>query len=287
MNSMTGHGRGDATVNSIRAFVECASVNRKQAEVVLSTSREALGVEPLVREIVLARITRGRVTVSLELSSAKSESSGLIDHSRAKAYLKEIRCLQKELHIPGAPDIGTVLAGPGVVRQQTLRGDPWPATHQALVKALEGMLTMRSREGAHLARSLARDVTRLATLVRQVKPLASRVPARHREALFERLTRARIPIDAGDPRFVTETALFAERCDVSEEIERLASHTAQFREKLATKGPVGRTLEFLVQEMSREWNTLGAKAADAGISRFVVEAKAALDKLREQLANIE
>lgn len=274
-------------MGGVRASAECSSVNRKQAEVVFVSSRDAMGLEPLVREEVLARISRGRVTVSLELSPAIRSSTAVIDHDRAKAYLAELRALQKHLGLPDGPAFETVLSGPGVLRTQTLPGDPWPAARRAISSALDALLTMRAKEGGNLARGLARDARLLASLATKVKPIAARVPARHRAALLDRLARARLPVDAADPRFIAEAAIFAERCDVSEELERLASHAVQFREKLAAEGPVGRTLEFLAQEMSREWNTLGAKAADAEISRFVVEAKATLDRLREQLANIE
>ena len=117
--------------------------------------------------------------------------------------------------------------------------------------------------------------------------LAPRVPKRQRESMLRRLESARLPLDILDPRLATEIAIFAERCDITEELERLESHFAQSRQNLAADGPVGRTLEFLAQEMGREWNTAGSKANDAEISRLVVDAKAELDRLREQLANIE
>ena len=123
--------------------------------------------------------------------------------------------------------------------------------------------------------------------MRRVRALAPRVPKRQREILLRRLQSARLPANVLDPRIATEIAIFADRCDITEELARLESHLAQFRENLESDGPVGRTLEFLAQEMGREWNTAGAKANDAKISLLVVEAKAKLDRVREQLANIE
>ena len=127
----------------------------------------------------------------------------------------------------------------------------------------------------------------MSTLLRRVRALAPRVPKRQRAALLRRLQSARLPADILDPRVVTEIAIFAERCDITEELARLESHLAQFREQLDGNEPVGRTLEFLAQEIGREWNTAGAKANDAEISLLVVEAKAELDRAREQLANVE
>ena len=146
---------------------------------------------------------------------------------------------------------------------------------------------MRVREGTHLRKELLRAVGRMSTLWRRVRALAPRVPKRQRAALLRRLQSARLPADILDPRVVTEIAIFAERCDITEELARLESHLAQFREQLDGDEPVGRTLEFLAQEIGREWNTAGAKANDAEISLLVVEAKAELDRAREQLANVE
>ena len=155
------------------------------------------------------------------------------------------------------------------------------------VTALDGLLAMRVREGAHLKKELLRAVARMTTRLRRVKALAPRVPKRQRAALFNRLQAARLPVDLLDPRITTEIAVFAERCDITEELARLESHLGQFGDQLESNEPVGRTLEFLAQEMGREWHTTGAKANDAEISLLVVEAKAELDKAREQLANVE
>lgn len=286
MNSMTGYGRGESTLRGLRAVVECSSVNRKQAELVFSAPRELLALEPKVRAHALSKISRGRLAISLSVES-DTGSGGTIDKDRASAYMKEIRALQKLLGLSGAVSVATVLAGPGVVRTPGATDDPWPAVSKALDAALVAMLAMRASEGAHLARVLSRDAKALHKLASKVRPYADKVPARHRTALLARMVRAKLPLDASDPRVVTEIALFAERCDITEELERLESHSLQFVEKLKEDGPIGRTLEFLAQEIGREWNTVGSKASDTTISRFVVEAKALLDKLREQLANIE
>jgi uncharacterized protein (TIGR00255 family) len=127
----------------------------------------------------------------------------------------------------------------------------------------------------------------MSSLVRRVRVLAPRVPKRQKQILLRRLQSTKLPVDILDPRIATEIAIFAERCDITEELTRLESHLAQFSALLESKDPVGRTLEFLTQEMGREWNTAGAKANDAKISLLVVEAKAKLDRVREQLANVE
>jgi uncharacterized protein (TIGR00255 family) len=285
---MTGHGRGAATANGFRVVAECFSVNRRQGEVALVAARELAWIEPRVREEVLKRISRGKVQVSVSVERSSRSASALIDTRRAAEFLREARALQKALDLGGAISVETILAAPGVLNIDDAGGpELWPLIQRALGAALEGLLAMRVREGTHLKKELAREVVGMNSLVRRVRVLAPRVPKRQREALFRRLQSAKLPVDILDARIATEIAVFAERCDITEELTRLESHLAQFGELLESKDPVGRTLEFLAQEMGREWNTAGAKANDAKISLLVVKAKAKLDRVREQLANVE
>jgi uncharacterized protein (TIGR00255 family) len=269
----------------MHAVVECSSVNRKQTEVSLSAARELLFLEPKIREEVLKSVGRGRVNVSLEILSTDSEK--IVDVKRAKSYLSEITKLKRTLALAGDVRIETILAGPGVVRSGPAAGDPWPVVQEALSAALSGLLQMRDQEGKHLKKVLLREMGQLEKIARKVRPLAARAPIRQRALMLERLKRAGLDLDIGEPRVLVEIAVFAERADISEELDRLESHGKQFSELLQKDGPIGRTLEFLTQELGREWNTIGSKASDVEISRFVVEAKTALDRLREQLANIE
>lgn len=285
---MTGHGRGTAVARNFRIVAECFSVNRRQCEVALVTSRDLAWLEPGVREEVFKRISRGKVQVSLTVEHPPQSAPVLVDRRRAAEFLREVRALQNELDLPGDISLETVLSAPGVLRtEDTQQGELWPLVRQALGQALEGLLAMRVREGTHLKKELLRAVARMTTRLRRIRALAPRVPKRQRAALFNRLQAARLPVDLLDPRITTEIAVFAERCDITEELARLESHLGQFGDHLESNEPVGRTLEFLAQEMSREWHTAGAKANDAEISLLVVEAKAELDKAREQLANVE
>ena len=286
MKSMTGHGRGTATANGVRVVAECFSVNRRQGEVILVTARELGWIEPRVREEVLKRISRGKVQVSIAVERPSSSASLLINKRLAARFLQEARSLQKELDLGDVISLETVLAAPGVLNTEDNSGpELWPLISRALATALKGLLAMRVREGAHLKQELAREIMAISALVRRVRVLAPRVPKRQREILLRRLESAKL--DVLDSRIATEIALFADRCDITEELARLESHLAQFREHLQKSEPVGRTLEFLAQEIGREWNTSSAKANDAKISLLVVEAKARLERVREQLANVE
>lgn len=288
MKSMTGHGRGTAAAHGVQVTVECFSVNRKQGEVSVNVPRESLWMEPQVREIVLKKVARGKVQVGIVIERAPGQASASIDQNAAEDFLRQARALQKKLKIAGEVTLETILAAPGVLKTGDASGrEAWPLVKKALDVALDALLAMRVREGAHLKKELQRSINGMAAVAKKVRALAPNVPKRQRENLTRRLEAAALPVDVLDPRLVTEIAVFAERCDITEELTRLESHFGQFRENLAVDGPVGRTLEFLAQEMGREWNTTGSKANDAEISRLVVEAKAELDRLREQLANIE
>lgn len=288
MKSMTGHGRGSVSTKEVRVVVECFSVNRRQGEVSVSAPRELAVLEPRVREEVLKHLARGKVQVSIALEEAPGAKSFAIDEVQAGRFLRQAKALQKKLKLTGEVDLPTVLAAPGVLRSQEAGGrDLWPPVKRALYAAMTELVKMRQKEGGHLQAELQRVADHMAEQVRRIREIAPRVPERQRESLLRRLQSASLPIDLMEPRLLTEIAVFAERSDITEELARLDSHLAQFRETLTGKGPVGRTLEFIAQEMGREWNTTGAKASDPEISRLVVAAKADLDRVREQLANIE
>ena len=268
--------------------MECFSVNRKTAEVVFHAERGAAWLEPIVREHVLPVIARGRVQVNLSLSRGNGGSGHIIDAARAAAYLREARALQKSLGISGEITISDVLSAPGVIGSSEPSGEgAKEAVLAALDAALKGLMSTRQREGDALRRVLAKCVKRLADIAKKITPFARKASANQREAILRRIAQSGLSIAADNPRLLTEVALLAERGDVTEELDRAASHIDQFREKLSADGPVGRTLEFLAQELGREFNTLGSKSSDTSISRLVIEAKAELDRLREQLANIE
>ena len=288
MTSMTGHGRGEARTKTWAAVVECFSVNRKTAEIVFHAERGAAWLEPLVRERALARVARGRVQVNLTLSHAPGASGGSLDSARAAVFLREARTLQKKLRLPGEITIADILAAPGVVRSAEPAGEGVKETVvAALDQALDGLVATRRREGRTLQAVLEKAIGRLGALAKKIPPLAKRATLQQRESLLRRVARAGVGISGDDPRLLTEVVLLAERGDITEELDRAASHIGQFREKLAGDGPVGRTLEFLAQELGREFNTIGAKSSDADLAGLIINAKSDLERIREQLANIE
>lgn len=291
MHSMTGFGRGSAATDAWLATIELASVNRKQAEVVVQAPRELASLEAAIRKEVLAVVARGRVQVSVTLERpAGVPAPARVDAALALAFDRAFRELGAALGRDVLPTAGDFLRQPGIV--SIGGGDlevvgAWQAIAPALAQALSQLAAMRAREGADLKNDL---LARLAVLEQCARVFAADAPGRlvrQRELLFKRLREAGLELDPADDRVLKELAVFADRCDISEEITRLDSHFAKFREYLDAAEAPGRALDFLCQELFREFNTIGSKANDAGIAQTVVEAKTELEKIREQVQNIE
>jgi len=198
--------------------------------------------------------------------------------------------LQEELNAPGEITIATILQAPGVIRfpeEELNPEDTWAPVERALRTALADLIKMREREGKHLAKDLIHRLKAIRKKLKEVRTLHPDVVKRYRASLLDRLQKAGLPLPNEDERLLKEITFFADRADVSEELTRLESHLAQFAHHLRSKEPVGRTLEFITQEIFRELNTLGAKANDPAISQRVIGCKAELEKIREQVQNLE
>ncbi len=290
---MTGYGRGDCSQDGFKITVELSSVNRKQSEMSVNLPREMEMLEAQIRDVINRYISRGRLTVRVLLHSGTSKLSARmhLNAPLAKAYARELNKLSKQLKLPGPVTLDHLARAPGVFQtdeQIAEEEDFWPAVEKALKTALSAMLKMREREGAHLREDLIKRITIMRKAVVQIKKHAPGVAERYRKQLVERIKSAGLAAPgAEDDRMIKEVVYFADRSDISEELTRLQSHFQQFDDCLKSKEPVGRTLDFLAQEMNREINTIGSKANDSLISREVVTLKAELEKFREQAQNVE
>jgi len=293
MNSMTGYGRGECSRDGFKITVELSSVNRKQGEISVLLPRELEVLEAQIRDAINKLVARGRVTARVTLHSADGQSSGRVrlNAPLARAYVRELNRLARELKLAGPVTLDLLARAPGVFETDEEPADAedfWPAVETALQKALNTLLKMRQREGAHLAKDLAARVAAMRKSSAEVRKQAPRVQERYREQLVQRVKDAGVPAPAADDdRLLKEVVYFADRSDISEELTRLQSHFQQFDDCLASREPVGRVLDFLAQEMNREINTVGSKANDSLISRAVVTLKTELEKFREQAQNVE
>lgn len=291
MHSMTGFGRGTAVTDGWRATVEAGSVNRKQAEVVVQAPRELAELEIRIRKTVQAVVSRGRVQVSINLERAGDAGSALhVDTPLARAFHRAFVELSQVVGSPVEPTAADYLRQPGLMNLGLGMVEPeeaWKAIEPALTDALAALAAMRETEGRHLREDFLARLETLASFAARIAADAPARPARQRELLMKRLRDAGLELDPNDERVIRELALYADRCDVSEELTRLDSHFAKFREYLDAAEPPGRALDFLCQELFREFNTIGSKANDAGIAQVIVEAKTELEKIREQVQNVE
>ncbi len=292
MRSMTGYGRGECAREGFKFTVELNSINRKQSDIAVNLPKELVELEPRIRDEINAHLSRGRINavVAYHRSASKVEEQVQLDESLALAYLKAIQKLQRKTKLDGAVTLDTILRAPGVLKlaETTIDADAmWSSVEAALKKALAQLVKMREKEGKFLAVDLTGRLDAIALGVAAVRQAAPETTKRYREQLHARVKEAGLDVPIDDERLMKEVVFFADRCDISEELTRLESHINQFRDCLKTGEPVGRTLDFLAQEMNREINTIGSKANAADVSQHVVRMKAELEKIREQVQNIE
>jgi uncharacterized protein (TIGR00255 family) len=250
-------------------------------------------LEAQIRDLINRYVSRGRLTVRVGLHAGASKLSARmhLNVPLAKAYARELNRLSRQLQLPGPVTLDHLARAPGVFQtdeQIVEEEDFWPAVEKALKKALVTLVKMREREGAHLSVDLIKRISIMRKAATKIQKHAPTVARRYREQLVTRIKTAGLEAPgADDDRLLKEVVYFADRSDISEELTRLQSHFHQFNDCLKSKEPVGRTLDFLAQEMNREVNTIGSKANDSLISREVVTLKAELEKFREQAQNVE
>jgi len=290
---MTGFGRGEYATSALIARIELSSINRKQAEVIVQMPRVYSELEADIRKLALKKISRGRLNINIQLEPASDASSDFkIDTKKVLALQLEIDRLNAlpdanlKLELTTAdilrfPDI--LSADDNIIDVDTAKEAILPA----LKAGLDSFMAMRATEGSHLKQDTLDRLASLEEEAKQIEVYSPSVLKKYRENLHKRLQESGLEIDLTDERILKEIGLFAEKCDISEEITRLDSHFIKFREYLDSNEPAGRSLDFLCQELNREFNTIGSKANDAQLAQHVVNSKTQLEKIREQIQNVE
>ena len=287
---MTGYGRAELSTAEMAVTVEARSSNHRFLEVSLKLPREFASLEPEARRWIQSRFHRGRFDVMVSAKRLGGAEARLrVDLPIAKTYVARLRELVGELGLPDDVTLPMVLQCPGVLalEEEAFPEEAGSLLRAALDHALGGLQAMRQTEGEMLHADLMRH---LLTLEESGELIEKRLPEllqHYQERLRSRIKELTEGLSMSEERLAMEVALLAEKSDVAEELLRLRSHLAQFREQLGSGGPVGRSLDFLIQEMHREVNTIGSKASDLEITRLVLVAKGELEKLREQVQNVE
>jgi uncharacterized protein (TIGR00255 family) len=291
LRSMTGFGAGDLATPAGRYGVEARSLNHRFLEVVVRLPRDLSPLEDRIRSLVQRRILRGRVEVAIIRENyGKRARTVKIDVDLAKTFTSALNDLKQALELPGIADLSMLVGLPDLIKVEEQKEDLeacWPPISEGVGQALERLVAMRETEGAQLARDLAERLERLSQRADEIERRAPLVVKDYAGRLKRRIGElmGTVPVDEG--RLATEVAMFADRCDIAEEVTRFRSHLAQIRQTLAADGAIGRTLEFIVQELGREANTMGSKANDLEIARAVIAIKGELESLREQIQNVE
>jgi len=289
--SMTGFGAAEATTSLSRYAVEMRSVNHRFCEIVVRLPREFAALEDQVRAIVQGRVLRGRVDVAIiRQDHGKRTRAVKADLDLATAYASALNDLKHALSISAPLDLSTLVSLPDLIRIEEQKEDlevSWAALSAGVADAVERLVAMRDTEGARLAADLARRVERLDEHIAAIEARAPSVVGEYHARLVRRVQELTDGVSVDPSRLATEIAMFADRTDVTEEITRFRSHLVQFQSTLNADGAVGRTLEFIVQELGREANTIGSKANDLAITRRVIAMKGELESLREQIQNVE
>jgi uncharacterized protein (TIGR00255 family) len=293
IRSMTGFGRAEGSADAFVVAVEARSVNHRHLDVTLRLPRALAGFEADARKLVAGRLERGRVDVSVSLAAASERTPGQVrvDAALAAEYATEARRLAETLGLSGDVRLEWLLERPGVFRvEEAAAPEPaavWPVVADTLNRALDALVEQRTTEGGALAAELVTLVGALETLVAELAARAPAAAARREERLRERLRAVIGDLAVDEGRILVEAAAWAEKTDVTEELTRLRAHLAELGAMLDKGGPLGRPLDFLVQELNREVNTVGSKADDLAVSQGVLAAKGMLEKIREQIQNLE
>jgi len=293
VRSMTGFGRGEASGESIAVTVEVRSVNHRHLDVALRLPRSLAALELDVRRLVQSRLERGRIDIAVQLTPLAGAATQRVqvDAALAREYVARARALAMELGLDGAPNLAWLLEQPGVVRLEDPEpiepAAPWPLLAEALGRALDELVARRAAEGDRLAEALRTLHGELTTNVELVAVRAPATTARREDRLRDRLRALLAETAIDQSRIVTEAAVWADKSDVTEELARLRAHLAEFTLMLGKDGPVGRPLDFLIQELNREINTVASKADDLEMSQAALTAKGVLEKIREQVQNLE
>ncbi|MBR3043870.1 MAG: YicC family protein [Oscillospiraceae bacterium] len=295
--SMTGYGRAQRLAEGRDVLVEIRAVNHRYYEFSARLPRTCMYLEEKLKSFLNGKIARGKVEVSVTITRPDGKDAQIaVNRSVAEGYVNALRMLNEEMGENGGlwlndditlssllrlPDVFTV------TKEQDDENAVWAVVSEAAGEALESFLTMRKAEGERLAADLLGKLAGLEAMLEKIEAIEPGVAESYRQKLLAKLTELLGDTNIDEQRILTETAIFAEKTAIDEETVRLHSHIAQFRTLIAADEAVGRKLDFLVQEMNREVNTIGSKAQDLSITRLVVDMKSEIEKIREQIQNIE
>ena len=291
IRSMTGYGRSEQIVAGRAVTVEIKSVNHRYFEFSCRTTRGYSFLEEKLKSFLQGRITRGKVDAYISVEALESaQTQVLVNHSLAEGYVQALRELAERYGLRDDISVSTVSRYSDIFSVHKAPEDEeavWNSVQQAAEEALKNFLAMREAEGERLRADVLSRAGTIMKLVDEIETRSPQTVAEYQERLRQKIQELLGDNTVDEQRLLTETAIFADKVAVAEETVRLRSHFRQMEEMMKTDAPIGRKLDFLVQEMNREANTIGSKAVDSKIAYLVVDIKAEIEKIREQIQNIE
>ncbi len=291
IRSMTGYGRQQQVIDQHDITVEIKSVNHRYYEFSARVPRAYGFLEEKLKTFMKGSISRGKVEVGVQVNNLNGKEVNInIDKLMAAGYVNALREANKELGLEDDLTLSRIIKFSDIFNVQKIADDEekiWGYVQTAAKEALDKFISMRQTEGLSLKNDLLEKISNIETILEKVEAAAPLTAQKYREKLMGKLREILEDNNVDEQRVITEAAIFAEKIAIDEETVRLRSHINQFRELLETDEPVGRKLDFLVQEINREINTMGSKAQDVEITKCVVDMKSEVEKIREQIQNIE
>ncbi len=290
IRSMTGYGRAEKSNEHGKITVEISSLNRRSLEIFVNLPDSLQNFEQSIRDTVGKFAKRGKLQIRIHFESVSSTAEFVVDIELAKRYADALETLCEELELEDDITLKDVLACKDVLSFEQSEQNVEAVEeilNETLIIALEEMNEMRGKEGAHLQEDIIRRLNMIEVKVKEIQSLGPLALQRYETRIKKRLQDLLVELPNNEDRVMREVALMAERLDVTEEIVRMQSHSQQFFKTFESDDSVGRLLDFIIQEMFREMNTIASKSNDLEISRLSVEVRNELDKIREQIQNIE
>lgn len=291
LKSMTGFGRGEYKDSEYHVTVEMRAVNHRYAEVVIRMPRNLCALEERARRLILEAISRGRLDVTITIEQHNEQQRAVkVDKELAIAYYNALRELKDILQSTENISVPFIAKFPEVMKIEEVAENLellWPKMECAVMGSIQSLMVMREREGAAIKADMLHRLKLMSGFIQEIETRAPEVLKDYREKLLGRIREAMLTSEVDENRLMMEIALFADRTNITEELVRFASHLEQFGDTLHNTDAIGRKLDFIVQEMNREVNTIGSKANDFLIANKVVEIKSELEKIREQIQNLE
>jgi len=292
LKSMTAYAKSEKTQEKLTVLIEIRSYNSRYLDVALRIPHGYLALEEKIKTLISRKVARGRIEVNLQVRDDSGEAYGFeIDTPKASAYYDSLVQLKDKFNINSKISIDLLVSGGGIIKPAEIGFDMetcWPVFEDCINEALDNLIAMRKREGDFLEADIAARLDGIEKRVDQIQKESSNLLVHYQQRLEDRiaaLTKGIIEIDPD--RIAQEAAFLADKSDISEEVVRAASHIKQFRTIMNSAEPAGRKLNFLMQELNREFNTMGSKTDNTNVSHIIVEVKSDLEKIREQLQNIE